>query len=67
MTYACPTWELGRHLPLKTAASTEQGSAHHWKFSKLHTGPRFAHGFQPSVYIRLYNKTVQAASKNHTK
>jgi hypothetical protein len=29
----------GRHLPLKIAAPTKQGSPHRWKFSKMHTGP----------------------------
>jgi hypothetical protein len=52
----------GRHLPLKIAVPAKQGSAHHWKFSKVHTGPRFAQGFQPSVCIRLYNKIVQETS-----
>jgi hypothetical protein len=27
------------HLPLKIAAPTQQGSLHHYKFSKVHTGP----------------------------
>jgi hypothetical protein len=26
-------------------------TAHHWKFSKVYTSPRFAHSFQPSVCI----------------
>jgi hypothetical protein len=43
-TYACPGWEIRcRHLPLKIAAPKKQGSPHHWKFSKVHTGPRFTH------------------------
>jgi hypothetical protein len=25
----------GRHIPLKIAAPTKQGSVHHWKFSKV--------------------------------
>jgi hypothetical protein len=41
----------GRHLSLKIAAHAKQGSAHHRKFSKMHTGPRFARGFQPSVCV----------------
>jgi hypothetical protein len=53
-----------RHLPLKIAAHAKQGSAHHWKISKVHTGPRFAHSFQPSICIRLYNKIVQATSRS---
>jgi hypothetical protein len=69
MTYACPAWELaGRHVPLKIAAPAKQGSPHHRKFSKVHTDPRFGHGFQPSVYyIRLYNKIVQTTRRSHTK
>jgi hypothetical protein len=67
MTYVClpGLGIIGRHLPLKTAAHSKQGSAHHWKFSKVHTGPRFAHSFHPSVCIRLYNKIVQATSRSH--
>jgi hypothetical protein len=33
----------------------------------MHTCPRFAHGFQPPVCIRLYNTSVQATSRSHTK
>jgi hypothetical protein len=55
-----------RRIPLKIAAQAKQGSEHHWKLSKMDTGPRFAHGFQPSVCIPLYNKTVQATSRSHT-
>jgi hypothetical protein len=53
----------GRHLLLNIAAQAKQGSADHWKFSKVHTGPRFAHSYQPSVCIRLYNEIMQATSK----
>jgi hypothetical protein len=56
-----------RHLPLKIAAPAKQGLLLHWKFSKVHTGPQFARGFQTSVCIRLYNKIVQATSRSHTK
>jgi hypothetical protein len=34
-----------RQLPLEIAAHAKQGSAHHWKFSKVHAGPQFAHSF----------------------
>jgi hypothetical protein len=34
-------------------------------FSKAHTGSRFSHGFQTSVYI--YNKIIQATSRSRTK
>jgi hypothetical protein len=35
------------------------------KCSKVHTCPRIAHGFQPSICIRLYNNIVQATSISH--
>jgi hypothetical protein len=57
----------GRHVPLKIAAHAKQSSPHHWKLSKVHTGPRFASGFQRSICIRLYNKIVQATNRSHTK
>jgi hypothetical protein len=37
------------------------------KFSKVHTGPRFAHSFQPSICIQLCSKIVQATSSSRTK
>jgi hypothetical protein len=43
-----------------------QGS-HHWKFSKVHIGPRFSHGFQPPVCIKLHNEIVQATIRGRTK
>jgi hypothetical protein len=49
------------------AANAKQGYAHHWKYPKVHIGPRFAHDFQPSVCIRLYNEIVLATSNGHTK
>jgi hypothetical protein len=55
----------GRHLPLKIASPAKQGSAHHWKFSKVPIDPRFAHGFQHSVCIPLYNTITQATRKSH--
>jgi hypothetical protein len=59
MTYACSAWEL--------AAPVKQDSPHHRTFSKVHTGPRFAHDFQHSVCTRLYDKIMQATSRSHTK
>jgi hypothetical protein len=56
------------HVRLKIAAPVKQGSPHHWKFSKMHTGPRFAHDFQPSVSIRLNKKLSRQqaeAIQNH--
>jgi hypothetical protein len=44
----------GWRLPLKIAAHAKQGSAHHWKFSKEYTGPRFVHSFQTSLCIRFF-------------
>jgi hypothetical protein len=69
MTYACPAWELAvdTYLPLQISAPAKQSSAHHWKFFKVPTGPRFAHNFQPSICIRLYNKIVRATSRRHRK
>jgi hypothetical protein len=58
----------GRHLPLEIAAPAKQGSAHHWKFSKVHTGLRFAHSFQPSVrkdYITRLSKKQAEVIQNH--
>jgi hypothetical protein len=51
MTYTCPAWELAAdiYLPLNIAAHVKQGPAHYWKFSKVHTSPRFA----DSAYDRL--------------
>jgi hypothetical protein len=54
----------GKHQPLNIAATTKQGSPQHWKFSKVHTGPRCAHGFQPSVcydYSTIINLCRQQA------
>jgi hypothetical protein len=50
----------GRHLLLKITAPTKQGSPHYWKFSKVHIGPRFAHGFERSV---VYDYTVKLCRK----
>jgi hypothetical protein len=49
----------GRHLPLKIIAHTKQGSAHHWKFSKTHTGQRIVHDFQPFVLCRQQAEVIQ--------
>jgi predicted metal-dependent hydrolase len=57
-----------RHLPLKIAAHTKQGSLHHSKFSKVHIGPRFAHSFQPSNiydYITKFCRRQAEAIQNH--
>lgn len=51
MTYAWPPGNLRRHQPLKIAAPAKQGFPHHRKYYKDDTGPRYAHGFQPSSCI----------------
>jgi hypothetical protein len=66
MTYSFPAWEFAAHTHLLKFELLQQGYPHHWKFSKMHTGPRFAHGFQPSVCLRLHKKIVQATSRGHT-
>jgi hypothetical protein len=44
-----------RHLSLKIAAPKKQGSAHHWNFSMVHIGQRFAPAFNlPYIYMRDY-------------
>jgi hypothetical protein len=66
MTYAFPAWELAADITsLKISAPAKQSPPHHWKFSEVNTGPRFAHGFQPYVCtcIPLYNKIVQQQAK----
>jgi hypothetical protein len=63
MSYACPALVSGT-----PAAPAKQSSSHHCKFfPKVHTLPRFGHGYQPSDCIRLYNKILQAISRSRTK
>jgi hypothetical protein len=63
MTYAFPASELAADAYLiKIAEHAKQGSAHRWKFSKVHTGPHFC--TQLSTFL-IY--TVQATSRSHTK
>jgi hypothetical protein len=57
-----------RLLPHKIAAPAKQGSPHHWKFSKIHTSPQFAHGFQPSIcyyYITKLCRQQAEVIQNH--
>jgi hypothetical protein len=49
ITYLSRLVLSGKQLPLKIASPARQGSACHWELDKVHTRPRFAHGFQPSV------------------
>jgi hypothetical protein len=67
LTYACPAWELAAYNYNLKLQFLKLSSQHHSIFSEVHACPRFAHGFQPSVYIRLYNKIVQASNRSHTK
>jgi hypothetical protein len=69
ITYACPSSELpadayllkSQHLQNKVLRTSGN-------FPRVvHTGSRFAHGVQPSICIRSYNKIVQATSRSHTK
>jgi hypothetical protein len=46
MTYACPAWELAADTHL-----LKLQRLHHWKFSKVHTGPRYAHTFRMYTII----------------
>jgi hypothetical protein len=60
MTYACPAWEFAADTYLLKLQRLQN------KVLKLHTGPRFIHGFQPSLCIRLYNNRQQAVViQNH--
>jgi hypothetical protein len=57
-----------RHLPIKIAAHAKQGSVHPWKFSKVHTGPRFSTAFNlPYVYDYIIKLCRQQAEviQNH--
>jgi hypothetical protein len=56
-----------RYTPIVWNCRTlNQGSPHHWKFSKVHTGPQFAHGYQSSINIRLYTKKCRKISRSLT-
>jgi hypothetical protein len=43
----------GGQLPFEIAASAKNSSPHQWRFTRAHTGPRFACGFQNSVHTRF--------------
>jgi hypothetical protein len=45
-----------RQPSAEIVAPPKQSSLRHWKFSKGHTGPRFAHGFQTSACIDYKTK-----------
>jgi hypothetical protein len=68
MTYACPAWEL--------AAATYLLKLQRMQNKVLRTTGNFPRctrvrdlrtAFKPAVFIRLYNKIVQATSGSHTK
>jgi hypothetical protein len=68
MTYACPAWEIAADTCLlKLQRMQNKDLRTTGKFSKVRIGPRFEHGFQPSVYTRSLNKIVQATIRSYTK
>jgi hypothetical protein len=56
-----------RQPSTEIASPAKQSSLRHWKFSRGHTNSWFAHGFQTSIHIWLYNKIMQETSISHTK
>jgi 16S rRNA G966 N2-methylase RsmD len=54
---------LGQTFTSQNCNYTKQDFSHFWKFSKFYTDPPFAHGLQPSVCIRLYNRIVRQQAK----
>jgi hypothetical protein len=52
----------GRQSSTEIVSPAQQNSLHHWQFSKVHTGSRFAHGFQSSV--RMIIKQNFAGNKH---
>jgi hypothetical protein len=57
MAYVCPAWALATDTYLLKLQRLQ---------NKILRTMRFAHGFQPSVCIRLHNKIVQATRRSHT-
>jgi hypothetical protein len=52
MTYVCPAWEFTADIHLlKSQRLQNKVLRTYEKVSKVHTSPRFAHGFQPSIYV----------------
>jgi hypothetical protein len=64
-TYACPAWEFAADTSLLKLQRLKTRFSSPLKFSKVHTGRRRAHSFQPSVRIRLYNKIAGTKQKSH--
>jgi hypothetical protein len=65
MIYGCPALEFAVDNHLLKLPRLQNSFPHHWKFSKAHTGPRFAHGFQTSVHItKLYRQQAEVI-QNH--
>jgi hypothetical protein len=57
-----------RHLSIKTAARGKHGYTHHWKLSKVDTGPRFATAFNfPYVYdyVTILCRKQAGVVQNH--
>jgi hypothetical protein len=60
MTSACPDWEFATYTP----APAKQGSLHHLKCSKVHTGPWFSHGFITKL-CRQQEEIIQNHQNEH--
>jgi hypothetical protein len=69
MTYACSAWELEANTYLfKFAAPAKQDYSLHWKFSEVHSGPRFVHGSNlPYVYdyVTKFCRQQEEVIRNH--
>jgi hypothetical protein len=64
MPYACPAWELAAHIYLlKLQRQRNKVFRTTGNFPRC-TPVRDLHTAQPSVCIRLYNKIMQATSRN---
>jgi hypothetical protein len=61
----------GRHPPHKIAAHEKLGFPHHWKYSKVHAGPRFRAAFGlPYVYdyvIKLFRQQADVIQNHENK
>jgi hypothetical protein len=66
VTYACTKWELVADTYLLKLQRQKEGSPHHWKFTKVHSCPRFTQAFNiPHVYdyIKKYAGNKQKSYK----
>jgi hypothetical protein len=64
MTYGYPAWDLAAYIHLLKLQRLKRNFSTLLKMFEVHTGRRFAHGFQPSAFVRLYNKIVQETSRS---